>query len=68
MKAFVMDLAAAEEFYQRCIDRNAVTEEERIQIMNELVHEHNIKILKNEEQLAKELAGKKVLNVKNTKA
>lgn len=68
MKAFVLNLEAAEEFYTCCMDRNAVTEEERVKIMNELVHEYNIKILKNEEQLAKELAGKKVLNIKNKAA
>lgn len=45
MKGFMMSLDVAEKFYKRCAERNAKTIEERLLIMNELLHEENIRIL-----------------------
>jgi len=66
MKGFVMSLEVAEKFFQRCIDKEAVTEKERLAVMNELIHEEKIKILK-ENQIADTLRGKNVLRVKSTR-
>lgn len=66
MKGFLMTAAIAEKFFQRCLERKAVTTEDRLKIMNELIYEENIKIL-NEKGLKKIVKGKKVLVVKNQK-
>ena len=66
MKAFVMTDKIAKKFFTRCLEREAITEAERIKIMHELIHEENIKVLK-EEQLHSLLEGKKVLVVESKK-
>lgn len=63
MEGFRMDLETAEEFYRRCIAREAKTEEERYMILNELVYElRAIKL--NEQDLKNNLRGKKILRIK----
>lgn len=39
MKAFMMTAEIAQQFFERCIQRNAQTDEERIKILEELVKE-----------------------------
>ena len=63
MKGFMMNLETAEKFYKRCAELGAVTEDERLSVMYDLIHEENVKIL-DEKGLAKALAGKKALIVR----
>ncbi len=63
MKGFLMTLEIAEKFYKCCLEKEAITEEERLKVMNELIHEEKIKILK-EQQIKDLVKGKKVLHVK----
>ena len=58
-----MNLDTAIAFWQRCIDENAQTEQERIAIMQKMIHEHDIKIL-TEKRLYDTIKGKKVLHIK----
>lgn len=60
MKGFVMTLEVAEKFYKRCGEQKATTEAERLAILKELIHEENIKILKDENAIKKELDGKRI--------
>ena len=62
MKGFMMSVEIAEKFFQRCVDREATTVEERMKIMNELLHEEKIRIVK-ENQIKDICNGKKVLFV-----
>lgn len=66
MEGFRMNLDTAEEFYLRCMARKAVTEEERLAILRELVQELRAVKL-NEKDLKRQLRGKKVLVVKKSK-
>lgn len=65
MKGFLMTLEVAEKFYKRCAEKEAVTLEERLKIMHELIHEENIRIM-NEKQLKEELIDKKALVIKKS--
>ena len=58
-----MNLDTALKFFKRCAELEAVTEDERLSVMYDLIHEDDIKIL-NEKTLAKTLAGKKALLVR----
>ncbi len=65
IEGFRMDLDTLEEFYTRCMARNANTEAERLAIMRELVGElRAIKL--NEKDIKNQLRGKKVLHVKRS--
>jgi hypothetical protein len=62
---FLMSVEIAEKFYTRCLEREAVTEKERIQILEELVEEESGKIRSiSEEGLKATMHGKNVLVVK----
>lgn len=60
---FMMNVDIAEKFFLRCIEREAVTKEEKIAILQELVKDLSALKL-TEEDLKKQLKGKKVLVVK----
>lgn len=63
IEGFRMDLDTAYEFYKRCGERNANTEESRIAILQELQKE--LRVIKlNEQDLKNTLRGKNVLVVK----
>ena len=62
---FMMTLEVAEDFYRRCIARNAHSEAERMVILNEIVNElMAIKLTK--QDLKRQLKGKKILHVKRS--
>jgi hypothetical protein len=62
---FIMSVEVAEKFYTRCLEREAVTEKEKIQILEELVKEESDKIRPiSEEGLKAVTHGKNVLVVK----
>lgn len=62
---FIMSVEIAEKFYTRCLEREAVTEKERIQILEELVKEESGKIRPISEEGVKAIVdGKNVLVVK----
>lgn len=46
MKGFLMTIEIAEKFYKLCAASNATTLEQRLVIMSKLLHEENIKIMK----------------------
>ena len=62
MEGFCMNLETAEEFYSRCLARNAVTEKERVAILKELVAELRAVKL-NEKDISNRLRGKNVLRI-----
>lgn len=63
---FLTNIGVAEEFFKRCLEREAVTEEERNKILLELVAE--LKAVKlTEEDVTKQVRNKKVLIVKGRK-
>jgi hypothetical protein len=62
MKGFKMSLDVMEKFFQRVCQLKEDTPQARLAIMSELIHEHDIKILK-EDQIVEELKGKKVMAV-----
>jgi hypothetical protein len=62
MKGFLMSVETAERFYRLCHLWKLTTEEERMALMNKLLHEEDIKIL-SDEKLKKMLEGKKVLGI-----
>lgn len=66
MKGFMMDLETAERFYRLCILWNLDTEEERMILMNYMIHHDNIKIL-TDVRLKKMLEGKKIMGIENEK-
>ena len=51
-----MDLETAEEFYTRCMDRNAVTEDERVEILIELANEGRMKSVSKTDRTADQVA------------
>ncbi len=63
MNGFLLTVAQAEEFFNRCKTRNANTLAEKLAVMNELVKERQA-FFQTEEQIDKRLKGKKVLKVK----
>jgi hypothetical protein len=63
MKGFEMSLDTAMRFYKLCAETGAKTIEERLKIMNRLIHEENIRIL-NEKQIIDTCKTKKVLRIK----
>jgi hypothetical protein len=60
---FLLTLDTAEEFWGRCLKRNACTYEERIVIMEEMMAERKA-FKQTDEQIRKRLTGKKVLRIK----
>lgn len=60
---FMMTLEVAEEFFNRCIMKEAITKEERLQVLKELVKEKQAKELNNAE-FNDVLLNKKILVVK----
>lgn len=62
IKGFMMSLDDAEEFFKRCAEAKANTHAERMAIMNQLLHERNIKIL-NQDRIKKVLTTKKALYI-----
>ena len=64
MEAYRLTLEAAEEFYKRCAERRAITEPERVAILDELMHElRAIKL--NEKDIENQIRGKNVLHIKS---
>lgn len=60
---FRMNLDTAEEFYKRCIEREAVTDKEKIAVLKELVTElRAIKL--SEQDLKRQIKGKRILRIK----
>lgn len=66
VKGFLMSLEVAERFFKICAEKQLDTREERIKLMNELIHEENIRILK-EDQIRKLVKGRKVIVAKKIK-
>lgn len=52
MKGFLMSVEIAEKFFKRCAELEANTLEERMTIMNRLIHEENIQIIKENQMKA----------------
>lgn len=63
MKGFQMSLDDAMEFYRRCHEMGLVSEESRLALMSQMIHEKDIKVL-TKERLSAILKGKKVLRIK----
>lgn len=61
---FIMDASTAMEFFDRCLKKEAVTREEKMKILEELVAEQKAKAL-DKRSLGQELKGKKALYVKS---
>ena len=62
MEGFRMNVDTAEEFFLRCMARKAVTQEDRLAILKELVKEFRVVKL-NEKDIKNQLRGKKVLKI-----
>lgn len=60
---YYMTSEIAEMFFTLCQERNAVTRQDKLNVMNELIHIANVKIIK-ENQLKAILDNKKILHVK----
>lgn len=41
---FIMTAEVAEEYFKRCLEREAITEDERVKILTELVEEKGVKV------------------------
>jgi|WetSurMetagenome_2_1015567.scaffolds.fasta_scaffold834583_2 hypothetical protein len=70
MQYFMMSVSVAEEFFKRCLEKEAITEKERLQVMQELLAERKLMAQGHtdltKEEFAKELSrgGKSVLVIK----
>lgn len=62
---FITTAEFAEEFFRRCIEKEAVTMEERLKIMNDMKAERKV-FPQTKEQIAKRVNGKNVLVVKKS--
>ena len=60
---FAMTPEIAELFFTRCVEKEAVTQEERIIILKNLVDEHHVKVL-NKQQLKDVIKDKKIVVIK----
>jgi len=63
MKGYQMTADIALEFFQRCVAREAVTEKERLKILEEIVSEQKV-IRLNDQDVQRVLKNKKVLRVR----
>lgn len=62
---FLTTLEQAEEFFKRCLDKEAVTLPERLAILEQMQKERRV-FAQSEKQLEARLNGKNVLRVKHT--
>ena len=63
MNGFLTTLEQAEEFFNRCLKKEAITLEERLAILKEMQKERRV-FEQTEEQLKKRMEGKNVLKIK----
>lgn len=60
---FIMTVDVAEEFYRRCLEREAVTELEKIKILDELAREHKVEVFQTE--LGKASVARRISSIAN---
>ena len=63
MKGYAMSVDVAMRFFKECAEKHLDTLEERLKLMNELIHEENIRIM-NEKQIKEAIKNKKLLRIK----